>query len=271
MNPTPFKAIPINGNDFWIPSDLELAVPEGKTADLRQRCALVYIPWRETYLNLVDSAYRDFFSTVLPYLHVRTTDVHVAICLPLIKPMMEDIGEPVDARVIYVAFILHDAGWSQLSDAEIADSLGVTGVALSGKAVTPKVKHALLGQEIAQSILSTYSFQPELTDAQKELVDQAILYHDRPEELARDGRIPTSIKIVCDVDHLWTFTHENFWQDTIRKMVAPEQYAQNLLHDLNGYFITSQGKKKALDMLNKRQLEVAAWTRWKTQMGAMHS
>lgn len=51
--------------------------------------------------------------------------------------------------------------------------------------------------------------------------------------------------IVCDVDHLWSFTKENFWQDTVRKEIDPELYAQNLARDLDGYFVTDAGKKKA--------------------------
>lgn len=272
MKKPPFTAITIaKGSPAWIPADIELALAEDSGLDPGQLGSLVYIPWRARYLNWVDPAYRDFFLTVLPYLHTRTADVHVATCLPFIEPLAQRLGEPVDRRIVSIAFILHDAGWSQMSDAEIADSLNIKGVALSGKAVSPKIKHALLGQEIAQKILSNYSFTPELDEAQKELIYEAILYHDRPMELARDGRLPAAVKIVCDVDHLWTFTHENFWQDTIRKMVAPDQYAVNLRTDLNDYFITSQGRTMAGDMLKERGTEVAAWARWKASAQAMRS
>jgi len=86
----------------------------------------------------VDEAYRDFFKVVLPFLHARSTDVHVATCLPFIKDLIQAETEPVDERVVQIAFILHDSGWSQMSELEIAESLGVTGLSLSGQAIQPK-------------------------------------------------------------------------------------------------------------------------------------
>ena len=67
------------------------------------------------------------------------------------------------------------------------------------------------------------------------------------------------MKLVCDVDHLWSFTHENFWQDTARKSVAPDSYLKNLENDLDGYFVTEQGKRKARSLIEERQVEVEEW------------
>ena len=247
------------GGSAWIPSDVELKFPDQMSIEISRLHYLAYIPWRDRYLARVDGAYRDFFTTVLPYLHARTTNVHVATCLPFVPELIRSVPEAVDERVVTVAFILHDSGWSQMTEEEIAASLGVQGLALSGGAVNPKARHAILGREIAQRVLETYRFQPPLTDSQRNLIYTAILYHDKPEELARQGSLSVEVKLVCDVDHLWSFTHENFWQDTIRKGVAPTAYVKNLEADLDNYFVTESGRRQARRLLEARRAEVVLW------------
>jgi hypothetical protein len=53
--------------------------------------------------------------------------------------------------------------------------------------------------------------------------------------------------------------HENFWQDTVRKGVRPDEYLKNLENDLDGYFITDEGKQKARELLADRAAEVEHW------------
>ena len=251
------------GEQAFIPADVELKLPEQAALGPNQLHFLIYIPWNHRYLGQIDKSYRDFFITVLPYLHTRTTDVHIATCFPFVNELIQAAGAKVDEQVIHLAFILHDVGWSQLSEAEIAASLGITGVALTASARGPKEKHALVGRDLAQQLLARYPFAPPLTETQKEWIAQAILYHDKPWELARPAALPLEIKLVCDVDHLWSLTHENFWQDTVRKGVAPPTYLSSLESDLEAYFITEPGKTKARYLLQKRQAEVLAWTRAK--------
>jgi hypothetical protein len=227
---------------------------------------LIYILWDPSYLDRVDPEYRDFFSFVHPYLRARTTDVHVATCLPYAKELIRDSSAhavgPIDERVVHVGFILHDSGWSQMSGAEIAASLGVAGLALSGAAVAPKARHVELARDLAVGILRDYHFDPPLTDEQREMIYTAILFHDKPEELATMGGVPASIQVVCDTDHLWSFTHENFWQDTVRKGVPPQEYVENLAEDLDGYFVTAAGRRRARLMLEERAVEVRLWEDW---------
>lgn len=260
-NPFTIFRLP-TGEAAWIPADIHLLLPAQTSIDRRLLHYLIYIPWDDQYMRLVGPDYRDFFRFALPYLHVRTTDVHVATCFPFAKEIIAADPESVDERVVHLAFILHDSGWSQMTEQEIADSLGVEGLALSGTAVAPKARHAELGRELAQRILGEHKLQPPLTEAQKALIYQAIFYHDKPQQLATIGGMPPSIRVVCDVDHLWSFTHENFWQDTIRKGVDPRVYVENLAADLEGYFVAEAGRNKARELLEARRAEVASWTDW---------
>lgn len=253
------------GEKAWMPADIELRVPAKSSIPANLLHFLVSIPWDDRYLELVDPDYRDFFQTVLPYLHFRTTDVHVATCLPFVKELLLAEREPVDEQVIYLAFILHDVGWSQMTEKEIAASLGVEGLALSGSAVSPKARHVVLGEELAQHILRKYPFQKPLTTRQMDMICQAILYHDKPQELETMGKIPAEVKIVCDVDHLWSFTHPNFWQDTIRKEQEPEIYHKHLAADLDDYFVGEAGRRKARRMLEDRMVEIKTLEEWIAQ------
>jgi hypothetical protein len=260
----PFKAFVLpTGEQAWIPSDLDLRIPLSTSVAPNQIRSLCYIPWEAKYLELVDPPYRDIFRFVLPYLHVRTTDVHVAICLPFAKDLIRAHPGTVDERVVHLAFILHDSGWGQMSEQEIADSLGVEGLALSGSAVGPKARHAELGRDFAQRVLAERPLEPPLTIEQKEMILTAIFFHDKPERLAAMDNLPPSIQIVSDTDHLWSFTHQNFWQDTVRKGVSARSYLDNLGRDLDGYFVTEAGKYKASAMLEDRRLEVGSWEAWR--------
>lgn len=241
-----------------IPDDIELSLPEKITVDSMRHHFLIEIPWRNHYLDLVPKEYLDFFLTVLPYLKVRTTDVHTAICLALIPKFKTFYqNQPVNWRVITLALILHDCGWSQLTQAEIAQSLGVTGLALTPGAIGPKIAHAQEGAKLALQLLGQFSFNPSLTKEENDLIIKCVLHHDQPEAVA-GSIMPIEVQILVDLDHLWSFTHQNFWQDTVRKAIPPKIYAQNLDQDLPTYFVTDFGKELAKSMLKERVEEISA-------------
>ncbi len=251
-----------DGQSAWVPDDLELCLPASTSLDPADWHYLIYIPWHDRFLDRIDPAYRDFFTLALPYLHARTTDVHVATCLPFIQELARAESGPVDVQVVTLAFILHNSGWSQMSEREIAQSLGIQGLHLYGESILPKLRHAQLGQQVAKKLLGNFPFQPPFSPDQKEQIYQAVLFHDRPQELAATGEIPTNLKVVCNVDHLWSFTHPNFWQDTLRKAVRADIYLENLGKDLEQYFVSEPGRRKARQLLALRGREVQAWKNW---------
>jgi hypothetical protein len=256
-----FKEIRLpNKNVNYIPEDIELIFPK---SDLPQDLAryLAYIPWSEKYLSCVPVRYRDFFKVVLPHLHARTTDVHTAVCLPLLQKLIDQTIEPINQRLIFIALILHDSGWSKCSDKEIADSLSYAGAKPTSEAAkAPKNKHAELGSELAGHILKSFQFEPPLSEHDIQLVKQMVRCHDVTDRMLGTDIINPDLLLVSDADRLWSFTHENFWQDTIRKQVPPDQYLQNLSSDIEqGYFYTKQGAILAGKLLEERSKEVARW------------
>ncbi len=247
-------------NTSEIPSDVQVVAPENSQLPKDQQHFLLYIPWNQKYLTLVPTDFKPFFSEVLEYLHARTTDVHTAVCLSFLDEFIEKaekLGNTVDRKVLALALILHDSGWSQMSEQEVAASLGVTGLALTKNAVAPKEKHAILGEKIARDILTKRQEELELSFFEVDLICTSILYHDKPEQVAGAGNdLSIETQLLVDLDHIWSFTHLNFWQDTLRKGVSPEKYVKNLENDLDTYFVTEIGKEKARELLLERKSEV---------------
>lgn len=242
------------------PQDVPLAFPKDTTLPPEDIHFLLYIPWQESYLSFVPEEYREFYTEVLPYLSAITTDVHTAICMQYLEEFInkaELIGKKVNRNVLAYSLMLHDSGWSQMSQEEVAASLGVTGLALNEKAMGPKEKHAVLGAQIARDILADKSMKLGLNNEEIEIICKAILYHDKPTEVAgAENEMPIEVQFLVDLDHLWSFTHLNFWQDTLRKGVSPQDYLVNLEKDLDQYFVTEIGKDKAKKLLAERKIEV---------------
>lgn len=286
-------ATPVVVADRAIPDDLELKLPENSKLDREHWNRLIYIPWNDKYLERVPEDFRDFFKFVLPHLGARTTDVHTAISLGFLDQLLGEFAvgqsfsdqssssevnqqtinrQVINRRVVAIALILHDAGWSRLSDQEIADSLGVKGLKLNETAMGSKEKHAVESEKIAREVLGdvevlgeevdeskgslSFNFYPPLSLEEKQLICKAIRYHDKPEEVVGQQTMPIEVQLLVDLDHTWSFTHENFWQDTIRKGVVPEKYLENLENDLDSYFVTEPGKNLAKKLLEDRKAEV---------------
>ena len=163
---------------FHIPTDIELVFPkEGLPLELI-RC-LVYILWKDDYLRLCPNQFRSFLNFVLPYLKPRTTDVHTAVCLSYWKNYTNVLEKEKEAKInrkiVAYGLILHDCGWSALTQKEIADSLTVKGLEIEGEAIAPKRRHADEGVKIARKILNEYKFDPALTEEEKEIICEAVL------------------------------------------------------------------------------------------------
>ena len=105
--------------------------------------------------------------------------------------------------------------------------------------------------------INEYKFKPALTNKEKEIICKAVFWHDKTEKV-RTKEFPLEVKAVVDLDHLWSFTKLNFWQDTVRKDVSPQDYIKNLEHDLDSYFIFEIGKELARTLLKERKKEAGA-------------
>lgn len=221
---------------------------------------LLYLPWEDHYLSFIPDEYQSFFLVAKPYLGVRSTDVHVAHCfrhLPeLIATYEQYSARNLDDKIVALALILHDIGWSILSQDEIVASLGVEGLKVVGNSVGPKEKHAIEGEKLAHKLLMEYQNELQITEEQISMICQCVRWHDQPEQVAQNSQLADEIQVIVDADHLWSFVYEGFWMDVMRKGVEPNRYVQNLNTDLDNYFVTSAGKKLARKLLSERMSEI---------------
>ena len=123
--------------------------------------------------------------------------------------------------------------------------------------MNPKEKHAVKGVGQAKSLLKDFGTEFDLTETQTELILKSIRYHEQPEKVVLQGSAsPLEVQALVDLDHLWSFTQENFWQDVYRKGINdPKIYLENLKKDLDGYFVTQQGREMAQTLLQDRAHE----------------
>jgi hypothetical protein len=229
-----------------IVESVSLRMPEKTSLPEDQQHFLLYIPWNKKYLDFVPEKYKQKFTECLPLLSARTTNVHVAVCFRYFDEMVEAFPG-IDRSAVAMALILHDTGWSRLTEEEIATSLGVKGLKLTIEAMVPKEKHAVIGEEIAREKLTEWRIDKDRAD----LVCACVRWHDNPSKVTS-----LEIKVLADLDHLWSFTQENFWQDVQRKGVDAAAYVANLGNDLDGYFVTDNGKNIARRLLGERRHEV---------------
>ncbi len=259
---TRFRKISFPPDDFgYVPRDIDIEIPQTSEVSKGRLHLLAYIPWDKRYLERVPKAYRAFFSFVLPHLGARTTNVHTATCLSLLDGLIRASGLAVDGHVLRVALIMHDCGWSEIGEADIADSLDYSGLSHTRQeaevAWAAKQKHDVLGSVLARKLMDEYGPDLALTPAQKDYVGVLVRNHTAPWDYQGPDNIPPELVLLSDADRLWSYTHENFWQDTIRKNVDPQVYAYNLAVAIPGYFLTEAARERARGLLLDREDEIA--------------
>jgi hypothetical protein len=261
-----FKSIIIPGlGTKYIPQDIVINIPKDSGVSEDKIHFLAEMPWDDKYLENIPNDFLGLFKTILPDLHVRSTDVHTAVSLSYMDDLLKEFEDMnIDREVVGIALTLHDIGWGKMTPTEIAASLGVSGLKLNIDSVGPKEKHAVIGEKMAGEILEKY--YPNISSSKKELILKSILYHDRPEEVLGLGKdLPLEIKLLVDLDHLWSFNYLDFWLDTIRKGVNPLDYVNNLRADIEDYFTTDNGRRIARRLLEERHKEYLLIKRMRKQ------
>lgn len=246
-----------NGEQVIVPADIAVHTPTETTVAPERRHLLAYIPWDDKYLAFVPAAYHDFFRFVLPHLGARTTNVHTALSVSFIPELIALSGHDVDEHITTIAVILHDCGWSQMSDDEIADSLDYSGL-FAEKARRPKERHGELGAELARTLLPQHELTAHMTQETRDLICDIIYYHDQMRLWPRDERpAPYEYDVTVEADKLWSYTHQNFWHDTVRKGVDAVTYLENLRELVHKYLVRPESIKVAQRLWEDRAREVA--------------
>ena len=259
-----FKSVALpTGVHSFVPTNLNILIPKAPRINPEDRHYLAYLPWEHKYLAHIPSAYHEFFKFVLPFLHARTSNVHTALSTAQLPYLLKNRTGEVNERIIYLALILHDCGWSQVTQQGLLMSLNYNGVApTSSECVKPKQQHLIYGEALAYKLLDAFDFGgAPLSSDEIYAISEMIRRHDHDAawEQGKYGPISAEIQILCDSDRLWSYTHENFWLDTIRKDVPPESYLKNMTDEISTYFFTEEGRTRALQLIDERKVEVDSY------------
>lgn len=245
------------GDVKYIPDDITIKFPKPGEVTLERMRLLAFIPWDDKFEECIPVQHRYFFTFAMPYLSARTTNVRTALSVSFIPELMNSIGRPDDESILYLAVILHDCGWSMVSQSEIADSLDYKGIAYTPIAAHAKMKHTIYGAALAFRLLDEYSFDQPLGLEQKELISDIVRFHETPWRYSGTTEVlPSELMITCEADRLWPFTHEGFWLDTIRKDVEPLQYLESCENAVNKLLSTEPGKRVAGRLVDERRKEI---------------
>jgi HD superfamily phosphodiesterase len=142
----------------------------------------------------VAGKYQRILELAWPYLHTRSNDEHTEGSVLFAWQLLD--AEGGDPDVVIPAIILHDVGWSRLSDDEQRQAFGPP-----PRRLDLNIFHEQQGAEIAAGILASIGYDPALTD---EIV-QIINGHDnRPEALSLND------SLVKDADRLFRLTRRGY-------------------------------------------------------------
>jgi len=185
-------------------------------------------------LNIYDHIYR----LALPYLLTRSNEIHIPISKGFAKTIL--LTEQGDPEVVIPAIILHDVGWSALTDEM---QLQAFGAGVVDKDLNRM--HEVEGVKIAERLLEEVNYNSQKALEIINIIDK----HD-----SRLSAISDNDRIVKDADKLYRFTSEGliFYLDWFEDVIFEERMAW-LTSKVDSWFFTETAKTLALKELEERQ------------------
>ncbi|MDA2922554.1 HD domain-containing protein [Patescibacteria group bacterium AH-259-L07] len=194
----------------------------------------------------MEKVYEEIFELSKPYQDTRDDAGHAEIVAQFAIELLK--SESADEEIVVPAAILHDIGWSQLSEEErfyIFKNKITKEKELSMKSkVDVRVKHEIEGARLAKKILNDLNYDSEKTKKIVEIIRQ----HD-----TNKNPISKEDRVLKDADKLWTFTLTGIEADERRFGYSKEKLidmAEKRI-DRSDYFLTESAKKLARRELMK--------------------
>lgn len=195
--------------------------------------------------------FEKIWEIALPFQDVRDDDGHAESVTHFAVELLK--CEPGDEDVVIPAAILHDTGWSQMSEEErfYIFKNGITKereLQMDAK-VDVRVKHEEEGVKMVKEILGKISYAEDKINRIIEIVRQ----HD-----TNKNAINNEDRIMKDADKLWTFSLKGIEADVRRFGFSKQKcfvMAENRI-DLENYFHTESAKRIAREELMKRIREM---------------
>ncbi len=189
--------------------------------------------------------FEEIWKLALPYQDKRDDTGHAEITTNYAIQLLK--LEKANEDVVVPAIILHDTGWSQLSQKE--RMLIFDHQVTKKQKIAMRYKHQEAGVEIGKKILEKVHYPSDLIPKILEIIFQ----HD-----TRDGFISSEEGLVRDADKLWRFSKTGFDADIICNRFDFWELYDKLKErriEKEGFFYSKKAKKLAYKELEKRKKE----------------
>lgn len=190
--------------------------------------------------------FHQIWDAALPFQDKRDDAGHAFITLEYAKQLVDlEQGNP---DVILPAIILHDTGWSRLTQEEWRVVFSSTATAEDEKRV--RLRHQEEGVNIAHEILTAMDYPQGWTMDILEIISE----HDtRPHFISKDEGL------VRDADKLWRFSRTGIEADLERFEFGADVLFDRLLGQIpqENFFYSEKSRQLAQQELERRRLEYA--------------
>ncbi len=186
--------------------------------------------------------FKRIWELALPYQDHRDDKGHAEITLQYALRLV-DKGQG-NADVVVPAIILHDVGWSRLS--QEGRFLIFNKNATDEEKLAARIQHQNAGVELARELLNQVKYPPDLTEEILEIISE----HD-----TRKGFISINEGLVRDADKLWRFSKVGFEAGVTRNKAKYESRCQELEASIarSGYFSSETARQIALEEIKLRK------------------
>lgn len=186
--------------------------------------------------------FEKIWELALPYQDKRDDKEHAEITTSYALRLLE--SEEGNENVIVPAIILHDIGWSQLTNDEKMAIFDHS--ATKDEKLGVRYKHQDASVNLGKDILNQINYPQTLIEEILDIISQ----HD-----TREGFISQNEGLVRDADKLWRFSKTGFAADLIRNKFSFQQLYDKLINkiELPNFFYSNKAKQIAYDELEIRK------------------
>ncbi|MDO8623636.1 MAG: hypothetical protein Q7R52_05315 [archaeon] len=188
--------------------------------------------------------FNQIWNLALPYQDKRGDKGHAEITLKYAIRLLK--SEKGNKDIVIPAIILHDTGWSQLS--EIEGRVIFDADATKEAKLSVRYKHQDAGVKISRKILNSIDYPTSMVDEVLEIVSQ----HD-----TREGFFSKNEGLVRDSDKLWRFSKIGFNADLIRGKISFHNLYSKLINRVEtpNFLYSYTAREIAYDELKIRASE----------------
>lgn len=182
--------------------------------------------------------YQKIWDAALPYQDKRDDAGHAEIVTKFAEKLC--VSEKMDDDIVVPAAILHDIGWSRLSDEE--RFIIFKKDATKEDMLYIRKRHQEEGVKLARKILNNANYPAELINHIIEIISQ----HD-----TRKGFLSKEDGIMRDADKLWRYSRAGLEADHRRRKEGFPAHLEKLKIKIEapGFFFSEMARKIALEEL----------------------